>query len=368
MSTQREERLVQLLAIRDDVLACWLTRVRADIPYAASMPLPALVNTLPTFYDHLATITCDAGHAFDHSSIAAEHGGQRARVTRFNAGLIVYEFQLFRAAIFDTWHAAGITLELDEVARLGSAIDVALRESLISFSLAETDIREQFFSALTHDLRTPLAAAATAVDIIHKSGDLARIRKLAALARRQHVILEDMIGDLLDMMAHTADAALPELGDTEMHGLVSEAVASVALSSGREIVLTGEPVHGKWGAEAIRRAVENLLNNAVKYSDKDTAIEVGVKTVEGHVLVEVTNTGPPIPAEQTEAIFQLFRRSKREQDRGITGWGIGLPYVRSVAEQHGGSVAVTSGESTTTFLFDVPQNPQQVLNRVPLRR
>jgi signal transduction histidine kinase len=354
MLIQHAPRCARILATKDEVLADWLAQVRQQIPYASSMPLPALINTLPDFFEHLVLTTMGQGGDFDHSTIAAEHGGQRARVTRFNAGSVVHEFQLFRSAIVDTWHRAGITLELDEVSRLNNAIDVALRESLTGFSMSQVQIREQFFSALTHDLRTPLAAASTAVSVIHKTNDLVQARRMAEIAMRQHATLTIMIDDLLDMMVFNAGPATLEVTDAELYKLAAEAVASVALSSGRDIRLHGQPIRGHWQAAAIRRAIENLLNNAVKYSDKNTPISISVTAKDGSAVVAVTNTGPPIPADQTEAIFQLFRRAHGGQGRGVAGWGIGLPYVRTVAEQHGGNITVDSNASHTTFLFTVP--------------
>jgi len=354
MLGQHSLRYVQLMSTQEQVFADWLAQVHAVIPYACSIPRPALINTLPLFFEHLVLATTGENRPFDHSTLAAEHGGQRARVTRFNAGSIVHEFQLFRSAIIGAWHRAGISLALDEVERLNNAIDEALRESLTGFSVSQVQIREQFFLALTHDLRTPLAAASAAVQLIGVATSLGRVHQMAAIAMRQHATLNTMICNLLDMMVLNAGPMAVDLSDTEVAELVSEAVASVTLSSGRTIRLSGEPIHGKWNAVAIRRAVENLLNNAVKYSDKDTPIDIVVAAKDGMATIAVTNIGPPIPAEQTEAIFQLFRRAPGDREKGIAGWGIGLPYVRTVAEQHGGRVSVDSDDTRTTFLLALP--------------
>lgn len=354
MSAQHSPRYVQLMSTQDQVFADWLAQVRAAIPYACSIPRPALINTLPLFFEHLVLATVGEGKPYDHSMLAAEHGGQRARVTRFNAGSIVHEFQLFRSAILGAWHRAGVNLALDEVERLNNAIDEALRESLTGFSVSQVQIREQFFLALTHDLRTPLAAASAAVQLIGVATSLARVQQMAAIAMRQNATLNTMICNLLDMMVFNAGPTTLEVTDTELVELVSDAVACVTLSSGRTVRLSGDRIQGKWNAVAIRRAVENLLNNAVKYSDKDTPIDIVVAAKDGMATIAVTNTGPPIPAEQTEAIFQLFRRAVGDREKGIAGWGIGLPYVRTVAEQHGGRVTVDSDEARTTFLFALP--------------
>jgi len=354
MVEEQAQRYQQLFAAKDEILSAWLSQVKIEIPYACALPHQALINTLPLFFDHLVLTTVGEGQEFDHAVIAAEHGGQRARVTRFHAGSIAHEFQLFRSAIIDTWHRAGIILRLDEVERVNKAIDIALRESLAGFSLAQVQIREQFFAALTHDLRAPLSAAATAVQVIRATDDLERAHRMAVVAVRNHARLEAMIGDLLDMMVLNAGTATLELTPVELYELASEAATSIGFSSGRDIRMRGQRIHGKWNAAALRRAIENLLTNAVKYSDKGTPINVVVAELEGSATVEVTNTGPPVPSDHAEAIFQLFRRAVGDGERGIAGWGIGLPYVRTVAEQHGGSVIVRSGERSTTFALRLP--------------
>jgi signal transduction histidine kinase len=365
MSIQHTPRCIQLMATRDAMIALWVDAIRREIPYARNIAEPALVNALPVFYEYLSATMCGEDGDFDYSTIAAEHGDQRARVTRYNAGSIVHEFQLFRAALFTTWHDAGVTLALDEVAWLTKAIDEALRVSLTGFSLSEARIREQFFSALTHDLRTPLSTAKTAVDIIHNTTDLTRAHRFAEMAQRQHAMLETMITDLLDMMVSTAGGALPKLENANLNAITADAIAGIALTSNRCIELQGEQVDGKWQAAELRRAIENLLNNAVKYSDNDTTIDVTVRAEGNRAIVAVSNTGPTIPPEQIDVIFQLFRRSARAEDRGITGWGIGLPYVRSVAERHGGNIAVESSDELTTFVLTVPLDPAPLLTPGP---
>ena len=73
------------------------------------------------------------------------------------------------------------------------------------------------------------------------------------------------------------------------------------------------------------------------------------------MILSVHNEGEPIPADKSRCIFQVFRRADAAKEGNKDGWGIGLPYVRSVAESHGGSVAVDSEVSRgTTFMIDIP--------------
>jgi signal transduction histidine kinase len=85
------------------------------------------------------------------------------------------------------------------------------------------------------------------------------------------------------------------------------------------------------------------------------------------MVLSVHNEGEPIPPEQIEGIFQLFQRAAAAKEGGKDGWGIGLPYVRSVAESHGGSVGVdTVGERGTTFTIDIPQDVRVYENALAL--
>lgn len=358
--TPRAHRLRQLVTAKDEVLTSWQLQVRREVPHACSVPLRELTKLLPTLYERLVRTMVGEGAASDYLSIAAEHGCQRARVTRFHAGSVVHELQLFHRAMLDAWGRTGIRLDSMETRRLDSSFELALREALTSFSFAEVRIREEFFCALTHDLRTPLATASAAVDLLQRSQEPARIGRLAEMARRNQHALGAMIDDMLDMIVGSAETALPELCATELHVLTADIVENISLSSRREIRLTSEPARIKCYPVALRRVLENLLNNAVKYSDDDTPIAISLKNERSHVVVAVANTGPAIPTEQLEAIFQLFRRAQHHADRGIAGWGIGLPYVRSIAERHRGSISVQSDDSTTTFALTLPFDPAAV--------
>jgi signal transduction histidine kinase len=136
--------------------------------------------------------------------------------------------------------------------------------------------------------------------------------------------------------------------------LVDELREQYSGHRGRKIELqtVGESVVGFWCKDSIRRALENLINNAIKYGD---AGKVRVKTAadRGRLTLSVKNWGAPIPKDGQQQIFEYLKRE--ENVNSAFGWGIGLPFVKSVAESHGGTVAVDSSAMTgTTFLIDIP--------------
>jgi signal transduction histidine kinase len=113
----------------------------------------------------------------------------------------------------------------------------------------------------------------------------------------------------------------------------------------------------------MKRALENLVGNAVKYGAPDKQIRIKIDEMHERLLLSVHNEGNPIPPEELEDIFQFFQRSLTAKESKKQGWGIGLPYVREVAESHGGSIGVDSAaERGTTFLIDIPVDARPYQN------
>ena len=293
------------------------------------------------------------------------HRTERARLTHMDAASVVHEYQLFRATVFRVWGKHQIILSPPDAAIVNKGIDEAVRESVGGFVMMQSAFREQFFAALTHDMRTPLHTAMMAIELLGHQTLGTQAHQLLATTTRQHEILANMVEDLLDtMLMNSPDGIQLEFAEFEVMALVQSVAADAALASGRQIIVSGEAATARWSHGAVRRALENLINNAIKYSDRGTSIAVEFDVALGsRAILSVTNTGPSIPADQVAAIFQLFRRAdKAVANRGADGWGIGLPFVRSVAERHAGSIGVESSERTTRFYLDMPLDPVPILH------
>jgi signal transduction histidine kinase len=126
---------------------------------------------------------------------------------------------------------------------------------------------------------------------------------------------------------------------------------------------SGKTVRGWWDREAIKRTIENIISNAIKYGAPDTPIRTEIDAQDERVILSVHNEGEPIPPEQIECIFQIFERAVAAKETNKKGWGIGLPYVRSVAESHAGSVGVDSSANRgTTFTINLPMDARPFQN------
>lgn len=357
----------RMLALREAVFAEWEQRVRAAFDKATALSTPLLIDTLPAFYDNIAeAVTGDYPRelATEGTTLAAEHGGERARVTSYDVEALIGEYQAFRAALFDVLHREGVTLAHHEMVVVNASIDAAIQEAVTAFTLVHAALREQFAAALTHDLRNPLGAASTALELILMLDDPAKIRTVATRALDNVQRMDSMIHDLLDTMTfHGGKPLQLDLSSFDMLALAKEVAADHAGPSGGRIDCTGAAATGWWDRAAMKRALENLVRNALKYGDERARIRVDVQEMRGRLILSVHNEGDPIPAEEQESIFEMYRRAKSAAATRQQGWGIGLPYVRAVAEAHAGSIGLDStAERGTTFLIDVPVDCRQYIN------
>jgi signal transduction histidine kinase len=349
----------RMLELRDEVLLEWGKRLRQTVKEAEKLPHPILINTLPSLYDNLAqAISPDYPRATGNegNTVASEHGGERARLTHYNVHSVVSEYQILRWTIFDILKMHDVRLTDHEAFVINVSIDGSIRDSVNAFALAQTALRERFVAALTHDLRNPLSTAHGFAELIKQSSDQTQIKEFAERITASLRRMDDMLQDLLDSVTFQSGERLQlRLEEFEILEVAKEVCDQFKVNHGSRFQILGHPVRGWWDREAIKRAIENMVGNGLKYGAPDTPIRVKIESENERVFVSVHNEGEPIPPEQIECIFQVFGRAVAAREGKKEGWGIGLPYVRNVAESHGGSVTVDSAAGRgTTFLLDIP--------------
>ncbi|QRK05090.1 PAS domain S-box protein [Archangium violaceum] len=254
----------------------------------------------------------------------------------------------------------------------GKAAEEQLARSLSSEQLAredaetaltqlrmERELREQFVSALSHDLRTPLTAAKMSAQLIPRQPNLPdKVYSLAARVKLNIDRADQMITDLLDASRIRAGQGLPIVtSPCDLRQVVADTLEDLTTVHGERFSLQGEEgLQGSWDADALRRLTENLCNNAIKYGDPTGRVTVTLSEDGDQVEMSVHNWGRPIPPEEREGLFQHFARTRSAESSGKKGWGIGLTLVRGVAEAHGGCVRVESTqEHGTTFRVRLPK-------------
>jgi signal transduction histidine kinase len=162
----------------------------------------------------------------------------------------------------------------------------------------------------------------------------------------------------LDANRIRAGQGLPiEVSACELRQVVADTLEELSSVHGERFHLQGEKrLEGRWDARALRRLVENLCGNAIKYGDGTRQVTVSLAQHGDEVELAVHNWGNAIPPEEQQQLFQYFARAKSAEASGKKGWGIGLTLVKGVAEAHGGSVRVESTpEKGTLFRVRLPR-------------
>jgi signal transduction histidine kinase len=205
-------------------------------------------------------------------------------------------------------------------------------------------------------LRNPLSTAHAAAELIKHTSELSKIKVFADHITDNLNRMDGMIHNLLDSIIFQSGERLRlRIGEFDILETAKEVCAQFADIHGARFEVIGKMTKGWWDRDALKRAIENLVGNAVKYGAPDMPIRLKIDVVHDRMMLTVHNEGEPIPVEYLESVFQVFRRAAAAKEGNKQGWGIGLPYVRSVAESHGGSVSVDSAlERGTTFLIDIP--------------
>ncbi len=229
----------------------------------------------------------------------------------------------------------------------------------------EKELRERFVSTLTHDLRTPLTAAKLGAQLLSKKSDIDSPNQTIANRIVANIDRTDsMIRDLLDANLIKAGEKLPlKILHCKLDQLLEDAVTEQGSVYGDVFTLNTYPIDGYWDCQAIRRIIENLCSNAVKYGSPHEKIRVNLSYDEKseQVLIDIHNLGNPIDIDIQEDMFNPFKRAESSKDQ--KGWGLGLSLIKGLTEAHGGTVSVKSDkESGTTFSVLLPRDSRKLVN------
>ena len=271
----------------------------------------------------------------------------------------------FKRSVDDAyrWHlvqAVAIRDQNEKIIKwVGSSVEIDEQKNLVRDLETERDLRERFVTALTHDLRNPLTAAKLNAEVLHgKPNDPESVKKITLRIIRSIDRGESMVRDMLDANRMKAGQGISvSFSECVLEEVVNKTLSDLQTISGRNFEFRNESGHiqGYWDGEGLRRIIENLAGNAMKYGTPNGAITVRILKEANYAEISVHNEGAPItPAEQI-TLFESYHRSDSAIKSGEKGWGIGLTVVKGIAEAHHGTVRVESDAGTgTTFFVRMP--------------
>lgn len=221
-------------------------------------------------------------------------------------------------------------------------------------------LRAAILDALAHEFKTPLATILTAAGGLRESGPLRPGQaELAEIVESEAGRLNDLSSRLLRLARLEREEITPRCEPADILATVTAVVERYARQSpDRDIVLRnlGAPEETWLDVELYSLALSQLLDNACRYSPPHSTVEVKLEDRNGFVTVTVRNSGPAIPAEERDRIFERFYRG--DGARGtISGTGLGLYVARKIARAHGGGLdldAAQSEEGGGAFRLAIP--------------
>lgn len=255
-----------------------------------------------------------------------------------------------------------------EAERLAGALEV---ERKTARRLRDVDeMKNTFLQAVSHDLRTPLAAILGLAITLSREDldvDIHEARELAGRIAQNARKLDRIVNDLLDIDRLSRGIVAPTLRMADVGDLVRALVVESDLAGDRKVTVSTEPVTIPVDAAKVERIVENLLANTGRHTPRDAHVWVRVERRDDGALITVEDDGPGIPETLRDAIFEPFAQG--EPSSHSPGVGVGLTLVARFAELHGGRAWVEpregGGASFRVFLPARPAVPMAGANDQP---
>ena len=233
-------------------------------------------------------------------------------------------------------HARG-----DEIADLGRDFD-RMAERIEALMASQ----KQLVRDISHELRSPLARLSVALELARRHSVSASEPALDRI-EQETGRLNDMIGELLTLSLLEGGSAVNEMQLLDLSELVAEVVEDCdfeAAADNRRVQLSAtKAVNINGNRELLRRALENVVRNALRYTPSGSQVDVSVQNEpERSATVCVRDHGPGVPKDALAEIFRPFYRVAESRDRQSGGAGIGLAIAARAVELHGGSIKATN--------------------------
>lgn len=236
---------------------------------------------------------------------------------------------------------AAVLKRRDEIGELSRSFDAMTRHLTALLEAQRRLIRD-----ISHELRTPLARLGVALELARKKGGEGAVESLDRI-ERESAILNDMIGQLLSLSRVEAGIGPDAPEPVDLVSLVDSVVEDAnfeAKALNRSVCLDAQkglkPL--SLSPDLVRRAVENIIRNGMRYTPEGTCVEVSVSASEKEgrpgISVLIRDRGPGVPEDELDQIFQPFYRTETARTRDTGGTGLGLAIAHRAALVHGGTI------------------------------
>lgn len=220
--------------------------------------------------------------------------------------------------------------------------------------------KTRFLAAASHDLLQPLNAARLFLTLLSDAGLDHRQSRLAERADNAFASVEQLLESLLDISRFDSGGVSANIATVSLTGLFETLAAEfqpLADQKGLDLVCVKSSLHALSDHGLLRRIVQNLLANAIRYTDEGRVL-LGARRIGETVRIEVWDTGRGIPADKTQVIFEEFRRLHKESNGGTKSMGLGLAIVDRISRLLGHEIGVRSWPGKgSCFSISLPRAP-----------
>ena len=245
-----------------------------------------------------------------------------------------------------------IPVPFEQIAAVALFIDVTQLERL-------EQIRRDFISDFSHEVRTPLAGLASAVEsyaLGHMSAE--EDQHLRRIMTRQLRRLQRLVDDIAELSRIEAGDLTLEQRDVDLRSILEELCEEFGERAAQKrlrFAIAGDAVGVRGDPLRIQQAFSNLLDNAIKYGGEDSTIDIALAASDGSVSVRIADHGEGIAPEERERIFRRLYRVDRSRSQDVAGSGLGLAIAKHLVLLHHGSIDVESEAGRgATFIVRLP--------------
>jgi two-component system sensor histidine kinase CpxA len=208
---------------------------------------------------------------------------------------------------------------------------------------------------ISHELRSPLARLGVAIELARSGENLdSALNRIQKESDR----LNSLVGQLLQVTRAEGDPASlrrnPVRFDELVQQMVDDSAIEAAAHGCRLTYERHEPVTVEGDPELLRRAVENVIRNAIRYAPRESAVDVSLSRKNGTATMDVRDRGPGVPEEAIPRLFDPFYRVETDRDRSSGGVGLGLSIARRAIELHKGSIRARNAQPGLEVELELP--------------
>jgi signal transduction histidine kinase len=306
----------------------------------------------------------EESNSVSNDGASVTHGRLRY-ASGFTLLQLIAEYRALRASVLKLWKEEGSTSlaeNPEDIMRFNEAIDQSLADAAVAYSDKLNETRDMFLAILGHDLRSPLAAVATAGTYLTRPGAFdERVEQIGVRVKRSAATLTGMVNDLLALARTQLGEGIPIVrADCDLLQTCQWAIEDANAAFPRaqfNLHATGE-LMGAFDESRLQQLMTNLTINAAQYGAPLTPINVHIAGRSNDVLLTVQNQGKTIPENVLPTLFTSLVQASENHGEVTprSSLGLGLYIAKQIATAHGGDISATSDAlQGTVFSVRIPR-------------